>query len=172
MTEYNEYQQKFLANWHRHGAAEFEFQDPQTAVDTMGENPYIMNIPFGRLVSGRQEVFNFYKYDFFPYIPEDFGMVPLHRVVGADTLMDELLITFTHTCEMPWTLPGVPATGKKVEMLLMVTTAFDENGLIKFEHLLWDHCAVLAQVGVLDHPLAQEGRPSPAQMLKLCGHSR
>ena len=23
---------------------------------------------------------------------------------------------------------------------------------------------------VLDHPLAQEGRPSPAQMLKLCGH--
>lgn len=170
MTEPTPFQQKFLANWQRHGAAEFEFKDPQAAVDTMGENPYIMNIPFGRLVSGREEVFNFYKYDFFPYIPEDFAMVPLHRVLGADSVVDSMLITFTHTVEMPWTVPGVPATGRSVEMLLTVISAFDENGLIRYEHLMWDHCAVLAQLGMLDHPLAQEGRSSPAQMLRLCGH--
>lgn len=170
MEEYTPYQKKFLANWHSHGAAEFEFKDPQAAVDTMGENPYIMNIPFGRLVSGREEVYNFYKYDFFPYIPEDFAMVPLHRVVGANAVVDSMLITFTHTVEMPWTIPNVPATGRKAEMLLNVTSAFDENGLIRYEHLIWDHCALLAQLGVLDHPRALEGLSSPAQMLQLCAH--
>lgn len=171
MSQLTEFQQKFLSNWQRHGEAEFLHFDPHAAIDTMGENPYIMNIPFGRLVQGREEVFNFYKYDMMPNVPEDFAMVPLHRVLGANTLMDELLITFTHSCDMPWTVPGVPPTGKKVEMLLMVATEFDENGLIKFEHLMWDHMAVLAQLGVLDHPLAQEGLVSPAKMLKLCGYN-
>jgi len=170
MTEYTDFQKKFLANWDAHGAAEFVHQDPQTAIDTMGENPYIMNIPFGRLVSGREAVYNFYKDDFFPYIPEDFSMVPLHRVLGADSLMDEMLLTFTHTVEMPWAAPGIAPTGKKVELLLMVTSAFDENGLIKFEHLLWDHCALLSQLGVIDHPRAADGLVSPKHMRALCAH--
>jgi hypothetical protein len=35
------------------------------------------------------------------------------------------------------------------------------------EHLYWDQATVLSQLGVLDHPWAQAGVGSAAQLLKL-----
>jgi len=49
---------------------------------------------------------------------------------------------------MDWMLPGVPPTGKRVEVAVVGVIAF-RDGKMASEHLYWDHASVLAQVGVL-----------------------
>ena len=60
------------------------------------------------------------------------------------------MIRFTHAIEMSWMLPGVPATGRKVEFVLIGIIQF-RCGKIAHEHLLWDQATVLSQLGVPDH---------------------
>jgi carboxymethylenebutenolidase len=43
-------------------------------------------------------------------------MTPINRVVGAGQLVDELHVTFTHSKLMPWFLPNVPPTHKKIDI--------------------------------------------------------
>jgi carboxymethylenebutenolidase len=42
-------------------------------------------------------------------------------------LVYELIHKFTHTIEMPWILPGVPPTGKRVEIAVIVVVQFKEE---------------------------------------------
>jgi carboxymethylenebutenolidase len=51
--------------------------------------------------------------------------------------------------EMPWLLPGVPPTGKRVEIAVIVVVQF-EDGKIAGERIYWDQASVLAQVGLID----------------------
>jgi carboxymethylenebutenolidase len=48
-----------------------------------------------------------------------------------------------------WLLPGVPPTGKRVEIAGVVIVKF-EDGKIAHEHIYWDQASVLVQVGLLD----------------------
>jgi carboxymethylenebutenolidase len=50
---------------------------------------------------------------------------------------------------MPWILPGVPPTGKRVEVAVIVVVQF-ADGKISGERIYWDQASVLAQVGLLD----------------------
>jgi carboxymethylenebutenolidase len=50
---------------------------------------------------------------------------------------------------MDWVLPGVPPTGKPVEMAVAVIVGF-RDGKISHEHIYWDQAGVLVQVGLLD----------------------
>jgi carboxymethylenebutenolidase len=59
------------------------------------------------------------------------------------------VIGFTHTTPIDWLLPGVPPTGKKVEMAVVVLVGF-KDGKISHEHIYWDQAGVLVQVGLLD----------------------
>lgn len=63
--------------------------------------------------------------------------------------MDELIHEFTHSIEMPWILPGVPPTGKRVEVAVVVVVQF-KNGKIAGERIYWDQASVLAQIGLID----------------------
>jgi len=63
--------------------------------------------------------------------------------------VDEIIFKFTHTIEMPWCLPGVPPTGKRVEKAVVVMVQF-QDGKIAHEHIYWDQASVLVQVGLLD----------------------
>jgi carboxymethylenebutenolidase len=47
-------------------------------------------------------------------------------------------------------LPGIPSTGKYVELPLVVVMKFDENDKIAHEHIYWDQASLLAQIGLLD----------------------
>jgi carboxymethylenebutenolidase len=76
------------------------------------------------------------------------------------------VIRFTHTLKMDWMLPGVSATNRKVEFVLVGIVGF-QGGKVASEHLLWDQATVLYQLGVLDHPTAAAGVGSAAQLLKL-----
>ena len=75
--------------------------------------------------------------------------MPLSRTVGATQIVDELLFCFTHTTEIDWMLPGVPPTGKYVEIPLVAIVKFRGDKLYH-EHIYWDQASVLVQVGLLD----------------------
>ena len=46
-------------------------------------------------------------------------------------------------------LPGIPSTGKYVELPLVVVMKFDGDKLAH-EHIYWDQASLLAQIGLLD----------------------
>jgi carboxymethylenebutenolidase len=49
---------------------------------------------------------------------------------------------------MDWMLPGIPPTGKRVEIAVLVVVQFDGDKLAH-EHLYWDQASVLVQLGLL-----------------------
>ena len=59
---------------------------------------------------------------------------------------------FKHTQEMPWILPGVPATNKSVK-ILVVSIITLRGGKLYHENVYWDQASVLVQVGLLDPKL-------------------
>ena len=71
------------------------------------------------------------------------------RTVGLDRVVEELVISFTHTTPIDWLLPGVPPTGKSVEMAVVVIVGF-KDGKISHEHIYWDQAGVLLQIGLLN----------------------
>ena len=62
--------------------------------------------------------------------------------------MDELHLTFTHDRPMPWLLPNVPPTHRKIAMDVVVVVQFRADKLA-CERIYWDHAAVLRQAGLL-----------------------
>jgi carboxymethylenebutenolidase len=46
-------------------------------------------------------------------------------------------------------LPGIPATGRRVEVPLVVIVRF-RDGKLAHEHIYWDQASVLVQLGLLD----------------------
>jgi carboxymethylenebutenolidase len=75
--------------------------------------------------------------------------VPISRTIGADRIVDEMLFCFTHDIEIDWMLPGVPPTGKYVEIPLVAIVRFRGDQLYN-EHIYWDQASVLVQIGLLD----------------------
>ena len=76
-------------------------------------------------------------------------MTPISRTIGKDQVVDELIVSFTHDTQWDYLLPGVPPTGKKVELPHVVVMKF-ENGKVAHEHVWWDQASLLVQVGLLD----------------------
>jgi len=83
------------------------------------------------------------------FFPPDVTMTNVSRTVGQDQVVDEVAISFTHTEPIDWLLPGIPATGKRVEMAVAVIVGF-RNGKISHEHIYWDQASVLVQSGSLN----------------------
>jgi len=159
-------QQANLAAWQQHTYAEFVLKDADAALATMSENPYVLAIPSGTGGMGRIGVREFYASQFLPKIPPDFDLTSLSQTFGYDRIVEEFVIRFTHTLDMDWMLPGVRATGRRVEFALVGIIQFDA-GKVAHEHLYWDQATVLSQMGILDHPAAAAGVGSAAQLLEL-----
>jgi carboxymethylenebutenolidase len=155
-----------VATWQQHTYAEFVLKDADAALAAMTENPYVLAIPSGTGGMGRIGVREFYARQFLPNIPPDFDLTSLSQTFGYDRIVEEFVIRFTHTLAMDWMLPGVPATGRRVEFALVGIVQFDA-GKVAHEHLYWDQATVLSQLGVPDHPAAAAGMGSAEQLLKL-----
>ncbi|APR75754.1 Dienelactone hydrolase family protein [Minicystis rosea] len=135
--------------WHEHIAAEFAAHSPDAAIHTMTGTPRVNQIPVMIGGDGRAQVCDFYSKHFLHQIPPDWEMTSVSRTIGQGRLVDELLIKFTHTIAMDWMLPGVPPTGKRVEMALVVIVQFEGDKMAQ-ENLYWDQASVLVQLGLLD----------------------
>src|SRR5215813_7487485 len=159
-------QRAMLAVWQQHAHAEFVLKDADAALATMTENPYVFLVASGVGRVGRAAVHEFYANKFLPKIPADLELTSLSQTFGADRIVEEMVMRFTHTIEMDWILPGVPATHRSVEFALAGVVRF-EAGKIASEHLHWDQATLLSQIGVLNHRAVAGGIVSAAELLKL-----
>ncbi len=135
------------ALWAKHLEGEFTTKDVEATLETMVEDAYVNHLPVNTGGRGKAELRRFYAEDFIPSWPADLVMTPVNRVVGTGQLVDELHLTFTHDREMPWFLPAVPATYKRVEVDLVVVVQF-EGDKLACERIYWDHATVLRQIGL------------------------
>jgi carboxymethylenebutenolidase len=134
--------------WADHLKGEFESKDVEATLATMVEDAYVNHMPVNTGGRGKDALRRFYRDDFIPSWPEDLEMVPVYRVVGDGQLVDELRITFTHSKPMPWFLPNVAPTHRKIAVDIVVVAQFRGDKLA-CERIYWDHASVLRQVGLL-----------------------
>lgn len=137
------------ALWERHTTYEFATRDVAATMRTMVAEPYVNHIPVMTGGVGGEELARFYAHHFIPKCPADFKLVPISRTVGADRLVDEFVVSFTHDVEIDWMLPGIPPTGKHVQVPTVAIVNFRGDKLYH-EHIYWDQASVLVQIGLLD----------------------
>lgn len=137
------------ALWDLHCLHEFGTRDVDATMATMVAEPYVNHIPTMTGGVGHDHLKRFYRHHFVHGNPPDTRLVPLSRTVGATQVVDEMLFCFTHTTEIDWMLPGIPPTGKYVEIPLVAIVNFRGDKLYH-EHIYWDQASVLVQIGKLD----------------------
>jgi carboxymethylenebutenolidase len=156
--------QIMLSTWQQHTQAEFALKDADAALATMTASPYVLFVPTGTGGTGREAVREFYANHFLPSIPPDFGLASVSQIFAQDHIVEEFVVSFTHTLKMDWILPGVPITGRKTEFPLVGVIRF-ENGKVAGEHLYWDQATVLSQLGI-PNIVATAGAVAAVKLLK------
>lgn len=124
--------------------------DLDETLATMSPNPHLVNIPTMVGGQGTEGVRTFYANRLIgQFFPPDVTFETISRTYSEERLIDELIISFTHTTKMDWMLPEVEPTGKKVEVVFVVIVGI-EDGKVSYEHIIWDQANVLVQLGLID----------------------
>ena len=152
--------------WEEHARHEFVTRDTEATLATMVEDAYVNHIPVLTGGYGKAALREFYSTRFIPTMPPDTTMTPVSLTVGENQLVDEMIFSFTHTTEMPWMLPGVAPTGRRVEIALVAIVRF-RDGKLAHEHIYWDQASVLKQIGLLnDESLPVRGAETARKVLE------
>jgi hypothetical protein len=161
--------------WDNHMRLEFVDKDADKTTATMVSDACVNHVPTMTGGVGQDDLHRFYSDFFIPGNPPSLKIRLLSRTVGADRVVDEMLVKFTHTTEIPWMLPGIPPTEKRVEVVL-VSVVCMRGGKLYHEHVHWDQATVLVQIGLIDPELipktfktAEEGREKEVKRLPVCG---
>lgn len=124
--------------------------DLDKTMATMSENPHLVNVPTMVGGQGQAGVKQFYTNRLIgQFFPPDVKFETISRTYSPNRLIDELIISFTHTIQMDHILPGVKPTGKFVEAAFVVIVGI-EDGKVTHEHIHWDQANVLVQIGLID----------------------
>ena len=124
--------------------------DLDKTMATMSANPHIVNVPTMIGGQGQEGVRRFYANRLIgQFFPPDVEFETISRTYSPQRLIDELIISFTHTIQMDHILPGVKPTGKFVEAAFVVIVGI-EDGKVTYEHIHWDQANVLVQLGLID----------------------
>lgn len=142
--------------WEEHLALEFVRKDADSTMKTMVPEPYVNHIPTITGGVGGKDLHRFYRDFFIPNNPPSMKFRLISRTVGTDRVVDEMFLSFRHTQEIPWMLPGVKPTGKEVEVAL-VSIVCIRGGKLYHEHIYWDQATVLVQIGLLDAKMVPKG---------------
>jgi carboxymethylenebutenolidase len=137
------------ATFDAHVQAEFQDRDLDATMATMTDDPYVHHVPTITGGNGAAGVRDFYGHHFIGQWPDDTRTRQVSRTVGDNQVVDELLLTFTHDRVLDIMLPGIPPTGRRIAVPLVVVVGF-EDGKVSHEHIYWDQATVLIQAGLLD----------------------
>jgi carboxymethylenebutenolidase len=135
--------------WDAHTAAEFITADVDATMTTMTDDPTVVHVATSIGARGRAAVRAFYATHFIGHQARDMQLERTSRTATTERIVDELTITFTHDVDIPWILPGVAPTGRRV-VIPLVTVIGLRDGLVDSEHIYWDQASVLAQIGLLN----------------------
>ena len=141
--------QQLEQRWAEHLKGEFDSKDVEATLATMVDDAYVNHMPVNTGGRGKNALRRFYRDDFIPSWPDDLEMVAINRVVGEGQLVDELRLSFTHSKPMPWFLPNLAPTQRKIVVDVVVIAQFRGDKLA-CERIYWDHASVLRQVGLLN----------------------
>jgi carboxymethylenebutenolidase len=125
-------QQAMVDLWERHLRDEFELRSVDETTASMVTEPHNVNVPVLTGGDGGAGVQEYYGRWFIPENPPDTKITLISRTGGEDRLVDELVQSFTHSVRMDWMLPGIPPTGKRVEIPVVIVEF--RNGKIASEH--------------------------------------
>jgi carboxymethylenebutenolidase len=134
--------------WEEHCKHEFTRRDVDATLDTMVEDAYVNHVPTLTGGVGKPALREFYARDFIPSMPPDTTLRPSSRTIGEDRLVDEMIFSFTHSQEIPWMLPGIPPTNRRIEIAMVAIVKF-RDGKLEHEHIYWDQASALKQIGLL-----------------------
>jgi carboxymethylenebutenolidase len=140
-----------LGLWETHLASEFAHKDTDEALATMTADPRVTIVPTMVGGSGREEMHTFYSKHFLNQLPPDMEIVPVSRTIGDARVVDELVLKFTHSIQMDWILPAIPATQRRIELAMVVVVNI-VDGKIASENIYWDNATILRQAGLLPDP--------------------
>jgi carboxymethylenebutenolidase len=148
-----------------HTHAEFVLRDVDATMATMSDRPHITNVPTMTGGLGHEAVRQFYDSWFVGHLPDDWTVELLSRTESKDQVVDEVIASFTHDCPMECFLPGVPPTGRKVTIPLVVVVGC-KDGKVTHEHIYWDQASMLVQIGLLNkNTLPVTGAEQAARLL-------
>ncbi|KAH3948293.1 hypothetical protein HBH53_104540 [Parastagonospora nodorum] len=152
------------AVWEEHTLYEFGERDVDKTMATMVDQPYVNHIPTMTGGIGKERLTSFYTHHFVFSNPPDTSLSLVSRTVGIDRVIDEFIFSLTHTSEVPWLIPGIPPTGKKLDIPFTSIVALRGDRLCH-EHISWDQATVLKQLGLLPEyvgfPYAIDGEEAP-----------
>jgi carboxymethylenebutenolidase len=141
--------QQLEQRWADHLKGEFESKDVEATLATMVDDAFVNHMPVNTGGRGKDALRRFYRDDFIPSWPENLEMMAINRVIGEGQLVDELRLSFTHSKPMPWFLPNIAPTQRKIVIDVVVVAQFRGDKLA-CERIYWDHASVLRQVGLLN----------------------
>ena len=134
--------------WLTHLAGEFNHRNVEESLATMVEDASVCHVPTGSGGSGKDSLRRYYRDEFIPSIPEDWTFTLKNRLATSQGIAEEAQLRFHHNKQMDWFLPGIPPTGKLIEIDIVVFIDFSD-GLMAAERIYWDHASVLRQIGLL-----------------------
>jgi carboxymethylenebutenolidase len=137
-----------LRLWDEHLKGEFITKNENESLATMVEDASVLTIPTRWGGKGKTQLRSRYRDEFIPSIPEGWEHTLINRVATETHVVEEALMRFRHTKQMDWFLPGVPPTGKPIEIEFVIVVEF-RDGKMAGERIYWDQAAVLRQVGLM-----------------------
>lgn len=97
---------------------------------------------------GRAALTDFYTNHFIFSNPSDARLELISRTVGMDRVVDEFIFNVSHTSIIPWLVPGIPPTNKKLAIPMTAIVCVRGDRLYH-EHISWDQGTVLKQLGLM-----------------------
>ncbi|KAE8151179.1 LEA domain protein [Aspergillus avenaceus] len=141
------------AIWEEHTYYEFANRSVENTMNTMVLEPYVNHTPTITGGIGREDLTRFYRDHFIFTNPKDTKNELVSRTIGIDRVIDEFIMSFTHDTEVDCLIPGVPPTGRKLE-ISMVAVVNIRGDRLYHEHITWDQGTVLVQLGLLPDTVA------------------
>ncbi|EHA19891.1 hypothetical protein ASPNIDRAFT_179656 [Aspergillus niger ATCC 1015] len=151
--------------WEEHTYFEFDNRSVEQTMATMVQERYVNHIPTMTGGIGRDELTRFYRDHFIFNNPPDTKNELISRTIGIDRVVDKFIMTFTHDSEVDWLIPGIPPTGRKLEIPFMAVVNIRGDRLYH-EHITWYQATVLKQLGLMPeflpfpYPLTGGKRPA------------
>jgi carboxymethylenebutenolidase len=124
--------------------------DLDAALARTADDCVLGNIPSGGGAKSGADLRRYLADDVLPHIPADLTFRRVSRTGDRWRVAQEDLVGFTHDRELPWLLPGIAATHRRVEVLA-ISIVTVERSLITSHRTLWNHASLVAQLA-LDPP--------------------
>jgi carboxymethylenebutenolidase len=134
--------------------AAFVKGDVDAALGFLTDDCALTNVPAGSGGTGTDELRRYLE-GVAAHRPADLVFRRVSRTADQRRLAEESMVTFTHDRELPWLLPGVAPTGRRVEVLAIAVVSARHRSqagrtttLIATHRTLWDQVGLLAQLDV------------------------